>query len=95
MPYTFTINNNSGQTLNFTDVIKEPQKTTHNNIIATEPSYSEEVLEASEVLQMTPEEIVEAAEYYQMTPDDYAFTMMLSKKINRKVSNRLRDQFKL
>ena len=51
--------------------------------------YSEEVLEASKVLKMTPEEIVEAATE-EMTPEDYAFIMMLSKKINRKISQRLK-----
>jgi hypothetical protein len=39
---------------------------------------------------MTPEEIIEAATEEEMTPEDYAFIMMLSKKINRKISQRLK-----
>lgn len=76
MPYTFTIDNNNY-------VSKR---------VVVESEFSQEVLEAAEVLQMTPQEIVEAAEYYLMPPEDYAFTMMLSKKINKKVSQRLREQ---
>lgn len=76
MPYTFTIDNNNY-------VSKR---------VVVESEFSQEVLEAAEVLQMTPQEIVEEAEYYLMPPEDYAFTMMLSKKINKKVSQRLREQ---
>ena len=47
------------------------------------------------VLKMTPEEIVEAAKEEGMTPEDYAFVMMISKKINKKVSQRLRERFNL
>ena len=79
MPYTFTIDNNNY-------VSKR---------VVVEPEFSQEVLEGAEVLEMTPQEIVEAAEYYLMPPEDYAFTMMLSKKINKKVSQRLREQLNL
>ena len=79
MSYTITINSHSPaveglvqylKSLDFVSVTKQK-----------DPTYSEEVLEASIVLKMTPE--------------DYAFVMMISKKINKKVSQRLRERFNL
>ena len=79
MSYTITINSHSPaveglvqylKSLDFVSVTKQK-----------DPTYSEEVLEASMVLKMTPE--------------DYAFVMMISKKINKKVSQRLRERFNL
>ncbi len=79
MSYTITINSHSPaveglvqylKSLDFVSVTKQK-----------DPTYSEEILEASIVLKMTPE--------------DYAFVMMISKKINKKVSQRLRERFNL
>ena len=93
MSYTITINSHSPaveglvqylKSLDFVSVTKQK-----------DPTYSEEVLEASMVLKMTPEEIVEAAKEEGMTPEDYAYVMMISKKINKKVSQRLRERFNL
>ena len=55
--------------------------------------YSEEVLEASKVLKMNPEEIVEAATEEEMPPEDYAFIMMLSKKVNHNIAKRWNQHF--
>ena len=93
MPYTITIADNNPQALHLVRYLKtldfvkvKKQK---------EPKYSQEVLDASKVLKMTPEEIVEAAKEEEMTPEDYAFVMTISKKINKKVSQRLRERFNL
>ncbi len=42
---------------------------------------------------MTPEEIVEAATEEEMTPEDYAFIMMLSKKVNHNIAKRWDQHF--
>lgn len=95
MPYIATINNNTPQTVDFVEVKvsqrKENKKTTKSKTqtVISEPTFSEEVLEASKVLKMTPQEIAEAAEEEKMTPEDYAFIMMLSKKINHNIAKRM------
>ena len=93
MSYTITINSHSPaveglvqylKSLDFVSVTKQK-----------DPTYSEEVLEASIVLKMTPEEIVEAAKEEGMTPEDYAFVMMISKKINRNITKRMCKDFNI
>ena len=93
MPYTITITDNNPQALHLVRYLKTLDfvKVTKQK----EPKYSQEVLDASNVLKMTPEEIVEAAKEEEMTPEDYAFVMTISKKINKKVSQRLRERFNL
>ena len=79
MPYTITITDNNPQALHLVRYLKTLDfvKVTKQK----EPKYSQEVLDASKVLKMTPE--------------DYAFVMTISKKINKKVSQRLRERFNL
>ena len=93
MPYTITITDNNPQALHLVRYLKTLDfvKVTKQK----EPKYSQEVLDDSKVLKMTPEEIVEAAKEEEMTPEDYAFVMTISKKINKKVSQRLRERFNL
>ena len=108
MPYTITVLNDSPQalayvkeaeTLDFVKVtkIKETKKKTTIKAKATsapsEPIFSQEVLEAAEKLKMTPTEMVEEAKKYHMSADDYAFTMVLSKKINHNITQRMCKDF--
>ena len=108
MSYLITITNDSPQalsfmkyarTLDFVKVtkIKETKKKTTIKAKATpapsEPIFSQEVLEAAEKLKMTPTEIVEEAKKYHMSADDYAFTMVLSKKINHNITQRMCKDF--
>ncbi len=103
MPYTITITNDSPQPLDFVRFIKnldfvkvtKVKESNKKKTTLAKSAFSKEVLEASKVLEMTPNEIVEAAEREKMSPEDYAFTMMLSKKINRNISQRLREKFNL
>lgn len=92
MCYTITINSNSAQAENLVNYIR-----TFDFAEVTEvtPTFSQEVLEASKVLKVTPEEIVASAEEYQMSPDDYAWTMMISKKINRNITKRMCKDFNI
>ena len=87
MCYTITINSNSTQAQNLVNYIKTF------DFAEVTSTFSEEVLEASKVLKVTPSEIVAAAEEYKMSPDDYAWTMMISKKINRNIAKRVCKDF--
>jgi hypothetical protein len=87
MCYTITINSNSVQAQNLVNYIKTF------DFAEVTPIFSEEVLEASKVLKMTPEEIIAAAKEEEMTPDDYAWVMMISKKINRNIARRMDEHF--
>ena len=89
MCYTITINSNSAQAQNLVNYIKTF------DFAEVTSNFSEEVLEASKVTKMTPEEIIAAAEEYQMTPEDYAFTMIISKKINRGIAKRMCKDFNI
>ena len=107
MAYTFTIDNNSKQALaiieylktlsfvKFTETVpkeKAPTKTKSKTGLK-EPAFSQEVLEAAEKLKWTPDEIVEAAKREKMSPEDYAFTLLLSKKINHNIAKRVCEDF--
>ena len=87
MCYTITINSNSTQAQNLVNYIKTF------DFAEVTSTFSEEVLEASKVLKVIPSEIVAAAEEYKMSPDDYAWTMMISKKVNRNIAKRVCKDF--
>ena len=104
MNYTLTIDNENIQaeslinflkTLDFVKLTKEKSSKAKKKTAPIETHFSQEILEAAQVLEMTPTEIVKAAEKYEMTPDDYAFTMVLSKEINGNISQRLIEKFNL
>ena len=109
MAYTITITSNSPQALAFVEYVKTlsfvkftetvpkekaPTKTKAKTGLK-EPTFSQEVLEAAEKLKWTPDEIVEAAKREKMSPEDYAFTMLLSKKINHNIAKHWDKHFNL
>ena len=109
MAYTFTIDNSSKQALaiieylktlsfvKFTETVpkeKAPTKAKAKTELK-KPTFSQEVLEAAEELKWTPDEIVEAAKKEKMSPEDYAFTMLLSKKINHNIAKHWDKHFNL
>jgi len=79
MPYTITITDNNPQALHLVRYLKTLDfvKVTKQK----EPKYSQEVLDASKVLKMTPE--------------DYAFVMTISKKINHNIAKRWDEHFNI
>lgn len=107
MTYTITIDSNSLQaeslvrflkSLDFVKVTnttakKAPAKAKKEGL--KKPAFSQEVLEAAEKLKWTPDEIVEAAKREKMSPEDYAFTLLLSKKINHNIAKRWDKHFNL
>ena len=109
MAYTFTIDNSSKQALAIIEYLKTlsfvkftetetkekaPTKAKAKTGLK-EPAFSQEVLEAAEKLKWTPAEIVEAAKREEMSPEDYAFTMLLSKKINHNIAKRVCEDFNI
>ena len=99
MNYTLTIDNENIQAeslINFLRTLDlEKSSKAKKKTAPIETHFSQEILEAAQVLETTPIEIVKAAEKYQMAPDDYAFTMVLSKEINGNISQRLIEKFNL
>ena len=100
MAYTFTIDNSSKQALAIIEYLKTLSfvkftETAKAKTGLKEPAFSQEVLEAAEKLKWTPSEIVEAAKREEMSPEDYAFTMLLSKKINHNIAKRVCEDFNI
>lgn len=77
------------KTFDFVTVTKEPTKKApakvKTKVGTKKAAFPQEVLEAAEELKWTPDEIVETAKREKMSPEDYAFTLLLSKKINHNI----------
>lgn len=106
MAYIITIDSNSNiaknliqyiKTFDFVTVTDESTKKAPTKTKAKtglkKTAFSQEVLEAAEKLKWTPDEIVEAAKREKMSPEDYAFTLLLSKKINHNIAKRVCEDF--
>ena len=106
MTYTITIESNSNiaknliqyiKTFDFVTVREEPTKKAPTKVKTKagtkKAAFPQEVLEAAEKLKWTTVDIVEAAKREKMSPEDYAFTLLLSKKINHNIAKRVCEDF--
>ena len=81
------------KTFDFVTVREEPTKKAPTKAGTKKATFPQEVLEAAEKLKWTPDEIVEAAKREKMSPEDYAFTLLLSKKINHNIAKCVCEDF--